>query len=130
MSATVLDVRNLRLIPLKNQFIPTEGPKTIPLNLDFTAASQYTIDLSQTEQQGRMGYVQCVFIDLSGCDVSLVLNCPNTLQNITAKGRTQGYYPVLISNPSVMTFTCAGGTANVVVQLINVPIPGSVWATQ
>jgi len=125
-----IPVQNLQTIPLKNQYIPTEGPKTIPLSLDFTVADTYQLDLSQDEKLGKIGYIQTIFVDLSGSDIALTFNIPAVQQKIVAKGRTQGYYPVLVNNPSVVTLTCVGGPAGVAIQLINVPIPGSVWPTQ
>ena len=73
--------------------------------------------------------IQTMYIDMSASDVPMIVNINGSRQNITAKGRTQGYYCVLAPNPVKLTFTCAGGPLGVVVYFINVPIPGVVWPT-
>lgn len=115
---------------INNQDLPEkEGPRTIPLILDFTANASYIIDISQLEQSGKMSMVQTMYIDLSGTDLALLITVRGTGQQIKAKGRTQGYYALLAPNPTSLTASQPGGVA-VPIQLINVPIVGSVWATQ
>ena len=115
-----------------NQNIPSEGPRAIPLNLDFTNATgqpSYTVDLSVVQQQTRLSMVQTVFIDLSGTDSQLAIKVNGTNQIVIAKGRTQGYYSLLAPAPTKLEITSLAN-AIVPVALINVPIAGTIWATQ
>lgn len=119
-------------LQVANQDNPTEGPRAVPLNLDFTNATgqpTHLVDLSVQQMQTRMSMVQTVFVDLSGTDSPLTIQCQGTNQTIVVKGRTQGYYNVLAISPTRLQFTSA---ANAFVQavLLNVPIAGAVWATQ
>jgi hypothetical protein len=119
-------------LEIGNQIIPNEGPRAIPLNLDFTNATgktSYLVDLSVVQYQTRMSMVQTVYIDLSGTDSPLEIQVQGTNQTVTAKGRTQGYYNVLAPAPTRLQITCLAN-AVIPVALINVPIAGAVWPTQ
>lgn len=80
--------------------------------------------------------VQSVYIDMSGSDVSMSLIVDGALQNITAKGRTQGYYAIL-GGPQYKdaAFKCtaisAVGIQTIIpIVLLNVPRETIVWPTQ
>lgn len=115
-----------------NQAIPSEGPKTIPLVLDFSSANNEDIlvDLQQFEQLGRMSMVQTIYIDMSNAANNLIVIMNDSGQQIVAKVGTQGYYNVLAPNPARFTFRSVQGSTDALpVYLINVPIPGQVWPT-
>lgn len=121
-----------RFSVIPNQAIPTEGPKAIPLVLDFSAANNegIEVDLTMFEQQARMSMVQTLYIDMSQAANPLTVNCNDSGQKIVAKVGTQGYYNVLVPNPAKFRFeSVQGSTDNLPVYLINVPIPGVVWPT-
>lgn len=115
-----------------NQTRPTEGPKCIPITHDFSVALQnpFHIDLTQNEVQTRFGMVQTIFVDLSGSDNTITFTIEGTNQRIVAKGRTQGYYPVLAPNPTKIDVKSSANTDVVPMTLINVPVAGVVWPTQ
>lgn len=116
-------------LQVANQEIPTEGPRAIPLLLDFSVLASYLIDLLSQQQQTRISMVQTVYIDLKDFDQALTVKVEGIGQVIKAKGRTQGYYPILGTAPTKLTI--ASTAAGIVpVTLLNVPIAGSVWATQ
>lgn len=113
-----------------NQLAPKEGPKAIPVLLPFTnAVTLVPIDLTTQQYQARFSMCQTLYIDLSGTDSSLTVLVENINQTIIAKGRTQGYYPVLAPAPTKLDFSSAAAQ-NVPVVLINVPIAGAVWPSQ
>ena len=116
-------------LKIGNQIEPSEGPKAIPLNLDFSAQPSYLVDLSVQQYQTRFSMVQTVFVDLSQTDSILTILVQGTNQIIVVKGRTQGYYNVLAPAPTRLLFSSAAGIL-IPVALINVPIAGAVWATQ
>lgn len=126
----LLNSNNLQFCVIPNQAIPSEGPKAIPLVLDFSSNPEIEIDGQQITALGRFAMVQTLFIDLSGAANNLIVSINGTGQQIVAKVGTQGYYNVMCPNPFKLKFTSqVGSTDNVPVYLINVPIPGVVWVT-
>jgi hypothetical protein len=121
---------NLNYQPVNNQEVPDEGPKAIPLLMDFSAAGEYDVDLTLQQEQGRISMIQTVFIDLSGASNDLTLTLPISGQVIVAKAGTQGYYSVLCPTPPRLNFSMptSGGTL-VPVFLINVPMSGVTWTS-
>jgi hypothetical protein len=133
-----IDARSTQNVALDNQQIPREGGKALALPiLDFSQANQFYMDAELLGQLGFMSMVQTAYIDMSTSDVPMQVTINGSQQVIVAKGRTQGYYPVMAPNPVKLTFSCPGGpgldvTTNRIgirVFLINVPIAGLVWAT-
>lgn len=121
-------------LQVANQTSPAEGPRCIPLGLNFETATpgatvSIPIDLSVQQYQTRISMVQTLFLDLSQTDSPVSVKVEGTNQVLIAKGRTQGYYPCLAPAPTRFTFSSA---ANAIIQavMINVPIAGAVWATQ
>jgi hypothetical protein len=123
------DTSSLNYAPVTNALVPDEGPKAIPLLLDFTQAGEYDVDLTTQQQQGRISMVQSIYIDLSVSSNDVEVTMPISGQLIHAKAGTQGYYPVLCPNPPRLNFTSSTSGASVVpVFLMNTPILGIVWA--
>jgi hypothetical protein len=125
------NVNNVNIQQIMNQQVPDDGPKAIPLLLDFTATTaidEYDVDLTNQQQQGRISMIQSLYIDLSGATNDLTVTNPISGQVIKAKAGTQGYYSVLCPNPPRLNFTSStsGGTL-VPVFLLNVPVSGVVW---
>jgi hypothetical protein len=127
---TNLNAMAVQVCQVKNQMVPDEGPKAVPLFLDFTTETQYQFDALQMQQQGYMSMIQTVWvdgIDLTG-DVYMLFNGSN--QRVRIGMSMQGYINVLCPNPSSIQFidpSGAGGIGQLRVQLINVPIPGIQW---
>lgn len=135
MSVARYNQNGIRALEINNQTAPTEGPKTLPLVFDFTKADTYLIDLSSLISGAGGGplisMIQTVYIDASGTDSEVVVTLLGSGQIITAKGRTQGYYNVLVSNPAQLSVQCTDNEmAGLPMQLLNIPIAGAVWATQ
>ena len=121
---------NLRNLLLENQLIPSEGPKAIPLLLDFTSTGTYTLSLLLTEQTGFISMVQTIYIDLSNTANSLKVTIKGSGQIIKAAAGTQGYYPVLCPNPVDLQFdSTTPGDNPIPVFLINVPVAGVTWTS-
>ena len=118
-----------RIADTYNFMVPCEGAMVIPLTLDFGAFTEYDLDLSQFEQQGRFSMVQSIFVDLSdtASAMSIVVDPNGVNQNIVANGHTQGYYTVLAPNPTQITFACNSAQIEKV-HLVNAPVAGVVWA--
>lgn len=106
-----------------------EGPRILPLlNLDFGQSDNYSLDYSNQMKQGRMSMIQTVYIDNSQNDAAATVIL-TTGQQITAKGRTQGYYNCLVQDPFRATFSSPGG-ALVSFIFLNFQIQPAQWLTQ
>jgi hypothetical protein len=123
---------NLAGIPIYNAQVPLEGPRAIPLTLDFTSVADATLDGKPLLDSTKISMVQTIYIDTSATDNALSVTVGNSGQVIKVKGRTQGYYPVFAPNPFAFTFHSAGvADSNLVpVYLLNFPVAPAQWATQ
>ena len=124
----IIPQNSVSIVLTSNQYIPDEGPKVIPLLLDFTKADTFTLDMESVQARGFFSILQCVYIDMKDAVVDLELTISALGQIIHAKKQTQGYYNVMVPNPIKLQFDSAG---NIQIRafLINVPIPGATWAT-
>lgn len=130
MSTTFINPSSLQVTPVSDRLLPQEGPKGIPLILDFGANASYSVDLTNILATAYISMLQTLFIDLSDPALSNVsVDTGVSVQTITAKAQTQGYYNALIPNPPKLTFRSTGGAGVARIILINVAIPGSVWPT-
>lgn len=118
-------------IPVYNAQVPAEGPKALKLPaMDFSAFASYVFDGQNLTTRAVISMVQSMYLDTRGTD-SPVTVIINDIQNITVKGRTQGYYPVLCSNPFRLVISCADQNFKTLgVILINVPVAPGQWPTQ
>ena len=125
---SLINQNSLQVAVSQNQYIPDEGPKVLPLLLDFTQADTYNLDAESLMDRGFLSMVQTIFIDLKDSTVAFTVTINGTGQIVKAKAHTQGYYPILCPNPVKLQFDCQNGPL-MRVFLINVPIAGAVWAT-
>jgi hypothetical protein len=129
MSTSVNQLGSMPFSIQRTLGIPDEGPKALPLTLDFTAANEYTLDYSSMQQRGFLSLIQTLYVDTQNSDVALTVTIAGGGQVVIAKGRTQGYYPVLVPNPPRFTFSAENAGCLVQVYLINVPIQPGQWST-
>jgi hypothetical protein len=124
MSSIVEPIQGLRNVT--NQMAPPEGPKALPIMLDFSALPLYTLDFGHQQSQGKFSAFQSIYIDnsLNGSSVSMLVN--GSGQVITCPANSQGYFPVICQNPISLQFTSAGNV-RVNVYLCNFPIAPAVW---
>ncbi len=131
--STPINASNVNTQQVKNHLLPDEGPKAIPLFLDFSGAvsgDAYLLDAELIQDRGFISMIQTMYIDLSDPNMSdLVVSMGSGGQEIHAKAGTQGFYNVLVTNPPKLTFRGQSNTGIAKVQLINVAIPGVVWPT-
>lgn len=113
-----------------NNTVPQEGPKAIPILLDFSGAvTEYDLDMTISREQNRISMVQTIYIDASLSTNGLTLICEGTNQRITVKGKTQGYYPIAVPNEPKLQFFGTASDAIIPIILFNTPIAGVQWAT-
>jgi hypothetical protein len=114
-------------VPLVNTpKIPKEGPRCIPLNLDFSSQASYGVDLTQAIQQAQVSLIQSAFIDNSGNTSTLVITIDGTGQQITFPASSQGYLMLLCRRVPKFTFASAG-SVKVTILLSNIAMQGMIW---
>lgn len=112
-----------------NRPAPQEGPRAIPLNLDFTTATGNTsilLDLKQAQAMAHVQYIQTVYVDNSGSSGPTNFNVQGLNQNVTIPGGYQAYIPILAINPPVLVVS-NNSNVRVPIQLLNFPLPPCVW---
>jgi hypothetical protein len=115
---------------VSNVIIPKGGPKVVGAQLDFTVNSQIEIDGLSVVQNGRIEFIQGMFIDNSDNPSPLTFIMQGTFQRIVAPAHSQGYYSILLPNPPQMVANTTPA-AGLVISIIfyNVPIQSQVWKT-
>jgi hypothetical protein len=128
--ATPINSANLSTLAVYGGDRPLcEGPRILPiLNIDFSTVTTYSLDYSNQMKMGRMSMIQTVYIDNSQNDGAATVML-STGQQITAKGRTQGFYNCLAQEPFKVSFESTGG-ARVSFIFLNFSIQPAQWATQ
>jgi hypothetical protein len=114
---------------VNNGIAPKEGRLTVPFNIDFTAISSYTVDLTAIQQmQQRISFVQSVFVDNSQSTVDLVLTLSTTQQRIIVPANSQAYLPMLLSLQNSLLVQSSSGIV-IPLQFMNFAIAPCVWST-
>lgn len=114
---------------INNVIIPKGGPATIPAKLDFTNVAEIDIDGEQVTSQGKIEYIQGVFVDNADNTDPLVFTMATTGQRIVCPPNSQGYYAIMAPNPPRMTATTTQGANQIFnVFFYNVPIQSAVWS--
>lgn len=115
-------------IRIENALVPDEGPKIVPINLEFGAIASYEIDLTLSISQRKIRIVQGIYIDNSQNSNPFTIEAQASKQRITVQPGAQGYYPLLAGQ--FPRFTCSSnGTALVYIAFLNVPVPALQWNT-
>lgn len=114
---------------INNVIIPKGGPATIPVELDFRNTGRVLIDGEQVVSNGRIEYLQGVFIDNADNVDALTLTIGTTGQRVICPPRSQGYFSILAPNPPrIVAETPQGGTKVLDLLFYNVPIQAAVWS--
>ncbi len=101
--------------------MPPEGPKCIPITLDFSVVATYSLDYSNMGYRGFMSMVQTIWVDNSLSADPFLIIVPATNQTIKVPAGVQDYYAVMVPNPVKISFSSAS-SAVCVVLLINFPV--------
>lgn len=112
---------------IANVVVPAGGPKVVPVNVDFTGVAQVLLDGSALVQQGKIEYLQGVFIDNSTNINNLSLTMSTTGQVIICPKKSQGYFSIMVPDPPQIV---ANTPVGVVIPMFfyNVPIQPAVWS--
>jgi hypothetical protein len=101
--------------------MPAEGPKAIPINLDFTSETAYTFDYTSMQQRTFISMVQTVWVDNSLSAAVLTITIPSSQQTLKIPAGIQGYFTVICPNPVKISFGSTGGVV-CQVTLLNFPV--------
>lgn len=129
---TPISGTNIQVCQLTNQQIPQEGPKSIPLTLDFSTESSYFYDGTIQQNLAYISMVQTLWVNTSNMAGPLQIDIPGAQFSARIPANMQGYLQVLCPNPFRIQFTSvagagAGNTGKV--QMINVPIATALFST-
>jgi hypothetical protein len=113
--------------PVFNAAVPKEGPKAIPLVLDFTAVQTIQVDLTQQQQSARISFLQGAFIDNSQNMSPLSIQSGQSQQVVTIPPQSQAFMPLLLPNPPIFNAATLG-SAKVTIIVLNVPMDIAVWS--
>lgn len=111
---------------ISNQTTPEDGPKVIPVRVDFSVEQTWALDLSVQSSMAILKNVQSFFVDNSTNPAPLSIRVDTVQQTIVIPPLSQGYVPILATTPTKLILQSTGG---VVVQLnfMNVPMPLHIW---
>ena len=112
----------LQSFPTSNGYAPTQGPRALPVVLDFSVASEQTIDLYKEEASGIIGFVQSLWIDNSLNTHDLVVLSTITQQKIVVPAYAQGAWPIIAAQTAAFSVSTTP-TADLLIRLIFLNVP-------
>lgn len=115
-------------IPVKNQLVPKEGPKVIPYAFNLATAQSYEVNLQNLIQLGKISFIQTVWVDNRENDNAIVfINSPANY-TLSVPAKSQGFFPMVASNPMVLIVESPMASIIVPVNFMNVPIAPMLWS--
>ena len=123
-----LDASGLSYYAVNGQMVAPEGPRSIPLLLDFTQTTDYEVNLQNQQARAFISMVQAVFVDNSANASPLTVTMPDSGQSIIVAPGHQGYYNVICPNPARISFSTTGDIS-LAVFLLNYPVTNADWPT-
>lgn len=107
---------------------PTEGRKSIPIDLSITNTDGIIVDLVPQSIQKQFGSAQTIYID--NADNAFKITAINNItgQRIIVAPNSQGYYHLLINSPPRMQFFAETIPATVKVQILNFLVDAETWS--
>lgn len=120
-----------RLVPFRvnNMYTPQEfeGPRTIPVTLDFTATDEWFVDFTRAQMDGKIETLQTIIVDNSRNPYTLVMECQVTGQRMQFPPLGNYTMPLVAQMPAQVKFTTTqdAGLAPINVQFLNVPMAPS-----
>lgn len=127
---TPIDPKKCNIQTVQNQSLPTDGPKAIPLILDWSTEDEYRLTFGNEQDRGFFSICQSVFIDNSQASSAFELAIEGTLQVLRVPQAAQAYLPVLAPNPLNLVFRRVDGSSNefTKIMLLNFPVAPAVWS--
>lgn len=107
--------------PVFNGYAPMQGPKALPITLDFTAVQEIRFDLLLEETNGVIQYIQSIWVDNADNLSPLILTFSQTQQRLVIPAGAQGAWPVITPDQTQVRAQTVGGVVCQVI-LLNVPL--------
>lgn len=128
MSARTVNPGSQNTFPVFNGYAPAQGPKALPVRLDFTLDTEITVDFTSAEESNGISFIQSVWVDNSANPNALILTFDITGQRIVVPATAQSVFPVIATLKSKCVATTTPG-ANIVANAIfmNVPMASELW---
>lgn len=126
-SASQINPSQLSFYSVQNLQVPCEGPRSIPIVLDFSKNPSYQVNLQHTSALQYVSLVQGLYIDNSANTSALQILMVVSGQVISIGAGKQGYLGILCPNPPNIVFSSAGGVA-INVHILNFPVTNQVWS--
>lgn len=107
-----------------------EGRRAIgPFTFAFVDANPIQNNLAAPMSTGNLiSFGLSIYIDNSANPNPVVVNTPSG-HAITAKGNTQGWYPIILGRPIIFSVSCAAGAGTTKIMLANYEVPPAQWPT-
>lgn len=121
-----IDTNGLSFYRVQNLSCAPEGPRAVPLNLDFSLTDTYELDLQNVQARVLITEVQAIYWDNRASSTPLIVRLPTTDQTLEFEAGTMGYMSVLCADPAKLVFT-SSGSAIVKVKLLNFPVVNVIW---
>lgn len=126
----MLNVRGLAVQPIQNTFTPPEGPKAIPVEIDFSADGEASLNANDLYNRGP-GYpglsgLQTLYVDNTLGAGDLTVKVEGTGQSMKVKAGMQGFYPLLSPKQGRILFSGSAGVVSIL--LLNVTIAAYEWS--
>lgn len=109
-----------------NTALPCKGLKTIPILIDFSLGTTFTLDLSLIQSQAFMDWVQTIYVENSANTSGITITMEASKQVIKFPASSEGYLPILQPNPAKITLTCTN-PVQVIIQLMNFYVGPYIW---
>lgn len=87
--------------------VPAEGPKVIPLALDFSVQGSFEFDIQMQLSLAQISCIQSIYVDNYDSAAPLVIELPSTQQRIVVPAGNQGFWPVLADLNGTIIFSSA-----------------------
>jgi hypothetical protein len=116
-------------ITTRNTKLPDEGPRTIPVTVDFSKGQTQSIDLQQLIVQSKISMVQSMYVDNSANNAAVTFVISGTGQTLVVPATSEAYLPILAPSPAVITVSSDSSEA-IGVFINNFPVPAAVWNAQ
>lgn len=109
-------------IEVFNMSLPSEGPRVVPYNVDFTTEIQAELDLTQLINDGWVSFISGAWIDNLDNTQDVTLICDATYQRVIIPAGTQGWYSLLSANPPRYRISQSAASTYVRILFVNFPV--------
>lgn len=111
----MLNITPTSIFPLKypkgDSTIPEKGAMAVPVDLDWSKSTSYSVSLLVVQEQKFFGSLRCMWIDASANTHPITVAVNGTEQVFTVAAGSANYYAVVNLNIPVVSLTIGAGEA-------------------